>query len=78
MFKLSSINHKTIQHLSLLFSVIQADSEDYTKQICQVVNTPEEIDAMVDPTITYGKVIESYLSRNSQAFIIYELLNLNL
>ena len=44
------------QHVNLLFSVIQADSEDYTKQICQVVNTPEEIDAMVDPTITYGKV----------------------
>ena len=35
--------------------VIQADAEVNVRAISLDANTPEEIDAMVDPTITYGK-----------------------
>ena len=36
--------------------MIQADSERSVRPISLDANTPAEIDAMVDPTITYGKV----------------------
>jgi aminopeptidase N len=39
----------------LLLNVIQSDSSDTTRPVSLDVNTPEEIDANIDPTITYGK-----------------------
>ncbi|CAF0711353.1 unnamed protein product [Brachionus calyciflorus] len=39
----------------LLMNVIQSDSSDTTRPVSLDVNTPEEIDANIDPTITYGK-----------------------
>ena len=39
----------------LITDVIQSDSSDETREISTDVNTPEEIDANINPTITYGK-----------------------
>ena len=39
----------------LLTDVIQQDSTDETREVSVDVNTPEEIDANINPTITYGK-----------------------
>ena len=42
--------------MNVIFNVFQADSEEIIRPLSPgVVNTPEEIDAMVDGTITYGK-----------------------
>ena len=40
----------------LILNIIQADSTDDTRKLSMTVNTPEEIDATYNPTITYGKV----------------------
>ena len=36
--------------------IIQADSIDYTRALSPEVNTIDEINAVMDPIITYGKV----------------------
>ena len=40
----------------LLTDIIQSDSTDETREVSVDVNTPEEIDGNINPTITYGKV----------------------
>lgn len=44
----------------LLLTVIQADSSETTRPVSLDVNTPEEIDNNIDPTITYGKVSHNH------------------
>lgn len=39
-----------------LMITIQADSTDDTREVSADVETPEEIDANINPTITYRKV----------------------
>ena len=43
------------QLVNLILGVIHADAAPKVRAISIDANTPEEIDAMVDPTITYGK-----------------------
>jgi aminopeptidase N len=40
-----------------LTNIIQSDAKESTRPVSLDVNTPEEIDANIDPTITYGKVL---------------------
>jgi len=42
--------------VELLTDVIQLDAKESTRAVSIDVNTPEEIDENIDPTITYGKV----------------------
>ncbi len=43
--------------MNLIFGVFHADSEEVIRPLSPgIVNSPEEIDAMIDGTITYGKV----------------------
>jgi aminopeptidase N len=39
----------------LITDVIHKDSTDETREVSADVNTPEEIDKNINPTITYGK-----------------------
>lgn len=43
------------QHANMLLDVLNADAGNSVRALSQDANTPEEINAMVDPTITYGK-----------------------
>ena len=43
-------------HFNLLLNVIESDSDNSTRPVSLEVNTPEEIDGNINPTITYGKV----------------------
>ena len=43
-------------HFNLLLNVIESDSENSTRPVSLEVNTPEEIDGNISPTITYDKV----------------------
>ncbi len=42
--------------MELLTDIIQLDAKETTRPVSIDVNTPKEIDANIDPTITYGKV----------------------
>jgi hypothetical protein len=43
-------------HYNLILNVIESDSDNATRPVSLEVNTPEEIDGNINPTITYGKV----------------------
>ena len=43
-------------HFNLILNVIESDADDTTRPVSLEVNTPEEIDGNINPTITYGKV----------------------
>ena len=43
-------------HFNLILNVIESDADDTTRPVSLEVNTPEEIDGNISPTITYGKV----------------------
>jgi hypothetical protein len=48
-------------HYNLILNVIESDSDNTTRPVSLEVNTPEEIDGNINPTITYGKVFERFL-----------------
>lgn len=49
--------------LNVLMGTLQLDSTDDTREVSADVETPEEIDANINPTITYQKVCFRSLCR---------------
>ncbi len=52
-------------HFNLILNVIESDADDTTRPVSLEVNTPEEIDGNINPTITYGKVEIKTLEKNN-------------